>query len=167
MLAGQLSPDTNSGVRIGYRLAPTTGANDVIVTYSGTGTFTSGASVLTGVHQTVPVGATFGANGTSTAVSLGVTDSVSGDLVIDAAGTGSGFSAKGAGQTGIHSAAGWINVNENSSGGNGASSYEAGAVGTVTMSWTVGNDQWQISAVAFKAAAGGPFPPWRPRLQVM
>jgi len=146
---------------MGYKLAPATGSNNVVVTYSGTPGASdaqeSAALLLSGVHQTTPIGTPAKANGVGTAQTVTVT-SAAGELVIDASSGGSTYSARGAGQTGIPNANGWINVNNNSSGGNGAWSYESGAA-SVVMSWTLSSDGWQTVAVSFKPAAAGPVTP--------
>ena len=160
----QLSPNGFCDAWLGYKVAPATGSNSVVVTCSASGVITSGAAVLVGLAPTSTIGTPAKANGTGVTPTINVTDSVTGDLVIDVAMAGSGFTAMGAGQTGIMSAAGWINVTNNTQGDNGAASYESGG-GTVTMSWTIASDSWAIVAAAFKQAAGGllyPKPQSRP-----
>ena len=149
---------TSGEAWLGYKLAPATGSNNVVVTYSGAAGASdaqhSAALLLSGVDQTIPVGTPAKSDGDSNAQTVTVTSAV-GELVIDSGSHGSGYTARGGGQTGIPNADGWININGSSGGGNGAWSYESGAA-SVVMSWTVVADQWQVVAVSFKPAAGGP-----------
>lgn len=144
----------NSNRRVSlYRLvAPATGANDVVITLSGTEFEVNGGSMsFTGVDQTTPLGTAVAANGNSTTptvdVSAATNDVVAAVLAIEHSGTLS----VGAGQTSRYSAVGGGGWNKY------AGSTEPGAT-TTTMSWsdTVGG-AWGIVGVPIKpkAAAGG------------
>lgn len=133
-----------------YRLvAPSTGANDVVITLSASEFDIVGGSMsFTGVDQTTPLGTAATANGNSTAPSVNVSaatdDLVAAILCIEHSGTLS----VGAGQTSRYSnigGAGFIK---------GAGSTEPGAA-TTTMSWsdTVGGP-WGIVGVSIKPKAG-------------
>jgi uncharacterized repeat protein (TIGR01451 family) len=107
------------------------------------------SGAFTNVDQTSPVGDTEGASNSSATPSV-VVNAASGDLVVDTVSTtGDALPlTPGVGQTGI------CNDGIGTAGGDGrgASSYEAGA-GSTTMSWTLGATRnWDIAAVALKAA---------------
>ena len=145
--------DAEGGIR-GYMqrlVAPTTGANNVVVTFVDLSNITSTASSYTGVDQTTPVDtpATAVSTAGSTAPSVVVT-SATDDLVIDAVhDDGVGTITVDAGQTerGNHRGAG--------NGAGQAMSTEAGAA-WVTMSWTKSvSNKWGIIGVSMNPAAAG------------
>ena len=143
---------SNGGfVQLWGLVAPSTGANDVVVTYtnstnSGVDVLMAGAITATNVSQSSPLGTPASATGSSTAATVNVS-SATDELVLDIVGTGTLVSTVGANQTQR-----WLqNVNFNSQCGNGAMSTEAGAA-SVTMSWTVTSDSWAILGVPLKPA---------------
>lgn len=143
-------PDTFSARTAIYTLVnPSTGANNVVVTWTGTVTYgASGASSWTGVDQTTPVDATGGATGLIIVLSAGVTTTVDDCYLIDAVYSRSGTLTKDATQTTI------ANVSIAGDDSFGASYKSAGASGAKTMDWTEsadGND-WVISVIALKPA---------------
>jgi hypothetical protein len=65
-------------------VAPATGANNIVATYSGTNTGYAGCGAVsfTGVNQTTPIRTVYSAGPGGTTATLTATDSVSGDIVI-------------------------------------------------------------------------------------
>jgi hypothetical protein len=125
----------------------------------GSSIMTAGVVSFLGSHVTTPLGSAFTANGTGTTPSVGVTDSVTGDLVSDVQVNGCGGASVGAGQTQR-----WLQQFDCLAyGNNGGGSTEPGASGTVTMSWAITSDSWGIIAVTIKQAAGGG-PPQSPHV---
>ena len=134
-----------------FLIAPATGTGTILITLAAAGLsdMVGGAVSFTGVHQTTPLGAFFGATATSTAPSVTVTDGVSGDMIIDGVAVDSGTQTAtvGAGQTER-----WNRLIS----GNvmGLGSTEAGAA-SVVMDWSLSVSRvWAAGAVAVKAAAG-------------
>lgn len=129
------------------RIAPATGANNIVVTLVAAGDLSCGGQSFSSVDQTTPLGTQAVATGSSTAPTVNVSAATD-DLVWDTLGGDDGTNTIGADQT-----SSW-----NITGGtvpNGAGSTEPGAA-TVTMSWTFGSTgSWAICGVAVKAAAGG------------
>lgn len=127
-----------------YLVAPATGANNVVVTWTNSGPnagdgIGAGSLGFTGVNQTTPFSNLATAFGNSTATSVAVTSAV-GNIVVDVTATGSNITANG--QT-----LGWQNnVNQNSGGGCGAQQYANGAA-SVTLTYTHGSDEWAIAAI--------------------
>ena len=126
---------------------PASGANNVVVTFSGTATnySVSGAVSFTGAHQTTAslTGTQATASGTTADPSVAVS-SATGEIVVDTMaweGEVATYTV-GAGQTQRWNAAA-VNVVE------GAASTEAGA-GSVTMSWTGGAARWALAGVGVK-----------------
>lgn len=127
-----------------YLAAPATGANNVVVTWTGNVNAIVGSVSFTGVDQTTPVGTFAKATGTSTAPSVNVT-SGNGQLVVDTVAVETNVAlAVGAGQAQQWNAsiAGQVQ---------GGGSTELGAA-TVTMSWSfpAPNKRWAIGGVAVK-----------------
>jgi len=144
-----------------WRLAgPATGANNVVVTITGTNHVASTALSYTGVDQTTPVANSAAATGSSTTPSVNVTATSTDQMVVDGAGTrmnATDTTTAGANQT--------ERADVTATGGDPNqqcfSSDEQGANGTITMSWTLGNSRsWCTHAVVLNmvAAAGGN--PW-------
>jgi hypothetical protein len=74
---------TGARSEIWYLLAPSTGANNIIVTPSGGGTrLAVGAISLTGVTQSSPIGATNGATGSGTGPSVALTTTVANSWIV-------------------------------------------------------------------------------------
>lgn len=124
-------------------LNPPTGAKSVAVTLApNSGTISAGSISVTGAGS---FGTAWGAYGPSGGPTITLTGTTSGNLIVDVAGTGAGFT--GSGQTGR-----WLkNTNTDSAAGNGAQSTAA-AGGSVTMSYTDISDWWAIAAVEIVAA---------------
>lgn len=142
---------------IWYLKNPPVGAFNVVVSFTGARPLTAGAETYTGVHQTTTFDSEFYTEGSSLAPSIGVTGSATGDMVIDlvsyyASDYVGGVATAGAGQT---------ETFDNGDAGNSyaAGSREAGAAGTVTMSWTLGasagTPYWGITAVNMNASPPG------------
>lgn len=144
--------ESNNGVTGGdavYGLKnAATGAVAISIAYTGTTIDIEAAALsATAVHQTTSVGAVVTNFGHSATPSVGVTDSVSGDLVVDGMVNGSGASSTSS-QTER-----WDTVlNGGSAGGTAAGATAPGASGTVTMSHTITLDDWGIVAFALKDA---------------
>ena len=123
-----------------YLVAPATGANNVVVTHTGSPRVRATAVSLQGVNQSTPVENGASATGTSTTPSVDVTTQDD-DWVVDMMSYGAtGGATAGASQTeqteingGLHSA---------------ASSTEEATGTSTTMSWTITSDEWTASAVA-------------------
>lgn len=133
-----------------YLIAPDAGTYNIVVTVAGNVfDFGAGATSLTGVHQTVPLGTAATATGTSTTPSVTVS-SAADELVFDSLVIiHSGTLTVGAGQTqrwNAIAAFGFIKY---------AGSTEGGAAST-TMSWSNSSSQtWAIVAVPIKPTGGG------------
>lgn len=130
-------------------VAPATGANDVVITRSGSTPVIAGAVSYTGVDQTTPYDSIDVVTNTGTAVSNGVS-SAANDLVVDfVAANRDAAQTVGASQTARVNAGNgdefmWIGISE-----------EAGA-GTVTMSWTLDTSSaWTAAGLNLNVAAGG------------
>jgi hypothetical protein len=154
----QLSGTNNERHTGWYKVAPDTGAHDIVVTYSAVeDEMIVGGMSFNGVDQSTPVGTANSNTGTTATSTVNVT-SAAGDLVVDGTYTGRSTITVGAGQTSR-----WEeeNVGGNFSGGG---SEEAGAA-SVTMSWALGAggfaDRWVCGGVPLKPAATAtePAPP--------
>lgn len=136
-----------------YLINPDVATANMVVTVTGAEQFAGGATVVTGAHQTTPLGTvTYNGTGSTCATtanpSITITDGATGDLVIDHLMEAQGAHTVGAGQTERFN-----NSCQNSYCSTG--STEAGG-SSVTMSWTLGAGDRQQSAVnIFQAAAGG------------
>lgn len=135
----------------GARLAgPATGANNVVITMSGTvDQMLGGAISMNGVHQTTPVGTHVSGTGSTANPSLTVADVGSGDMVVDNITMSSlaGALTPDTGQTQRY------NCNTGGGGQHARGSTQSGADGGV-MSWTIdsGTPNSGRGAVAFKPA---------------
>lgn len=159
---GSAGYTTNSHVEIWYLVGPATGAHNVVVTLTAGNAATrivAGAASFTGVKQTTPLGSFMSAASTTTSspATVDVTSVNEGEVVMDClmvrvpSGTTTTATAAG-GQTQRWNA---VSTYGSSSNARGASSHKPGPVGggTVTMSWTLSNNQyWAIGAVALKPA---------------
>ena len=147
---GGAAGGTNRAYLFGLKL-PDTGAHDVVVTFSGTGTSsTCGALSYTGVDQTAPVGTKQEANGASTVAGVTVT-SATGEVVVAAACWE---------QSGTPTESGtrrWkIDGGDDASAATGGGQDRAGAASTV-MTWTFGGNNWFSAAgIPLKPAGAGP-----------
>ena len=156
----QVSPDLNNAVELFQLLNPNSGTNTITVSLLPTAAnYVVGGSVsFTGVSQTTPTGtfvSTTNALGMpSNTATIAVSDSVSGDLVLDVLGTS--FAAQSvipnASQTRQWRQLGDM-PNPPPPFNVGAGSTKAGASPTVTMSWTLQVAQnWALGAITIKAA---------------
>ncbi|HEX9895911.1 MAG TPA: hypothetical protein VGA78_18410, partial [Gemmatimonadales bacterium] len=137
-----------------YIKDPTTGTNDVFMTFDINCRAVAGAITFTGVDQTTPFGSagTNGGNDTTPTVTL---SSAAGELVVDTVGirniaTNTVTLTAGANQTERYNDRTGIDDTNSV----GAGSEEAGA-GSVTMSWTSSEARlWAIVAAPLKPAGG-------------
>lgn len=144
---------------IWYLINPPTGANNVIVTWSGSiSAARAAAGAYVDTHQTTPVGTAANASGTTATPTVAVS-SASGELVIDLVNfylNTAGAVTFGAGQTQE------FLLNQGVSNQSGGGSSEPGAA-SVTMSWTLPqSEQWATLGIPLKPAAAGAVVP--PRL---
>jgi subtilisin-like proprotein convertase family protein len=148
---------TDAGARIRsemwYIKAPTTGTNDIVITFSANAVAVAGGMSYTGVDQTTPVGTAATAQGSGTAPSV-VVSSAPGELVLDTVGIrqntgGTQTLTAGSGQQERYNDVSGTSSNSNVV---GAGSEEVGAA-SVTMSWTAfSSGAWAIVAVGIKPA---------------
>jgi hypothetical protein len=136
---------------IWYRVAPATGANDVVVTLASAQEFTTAARSYTGVNATTPLGTAASADANSTGPTVNVA-SATDELVHDVVSVnGAASYTIGAGQTQR-----WALTALDSSlvtVVDSRGSTEVGAA-TTTMSWTLAlADDWVIAAVPIKPSA--------------
>ncbi len=130
-------------------LNPATGANNVVVTKSGSnasGYIISGAVSFTGNAATNPIAQSLTNNATSgTTASVTVPNTTAGNMVVDCATNGSAMGSS------LQTLNFEKNVNDSDYGNNAASSY-ATAGGSVTMGYTGdASDGWGIVAAEIKA----------------
>jgi hypothetical protein len=129
-----------------YLLNPPTGANNVVITISGSSySLLGGATSLFNVNQSSPIRGFTGADSESTAASVTIS-STTGDLVLDTVCDGTSISSGSQTQEYL------LNRNSNNACNNIAGSTSAGAA-SVNMSWTVGNDIWVDVASSIEPAA--------------
>ncbi len=143
---------------VAYLVAPSTGAHDLVVTWSGTNVsrITIGARTFGGVDPLTPFSNSAFAQADSTAPSVTVT-SDTGELVVDTVGTGmhlfssvDTITGHGAGQTEQYNQQDDASVN----GTNGAGSYKDGAA-SVTTSWTIDHSIGWVSVGISLVGTGG------------
>lgn len=135
--------------KIFRRIAPDTGAHDIVVSTDNAGGahFAVGGISFTGGNQSSPEGSAVEAEGSSSPATVNVS-SASDEIVIDAVlMLGTAGLTPGGGQTGFASAVLASAVDT-------GASYETGS-GTTTMSWTSTDTAWQIAAIPVKPSAGG------------
>ncbi len=146
---GEQSNGAATRMEMWQLINPPSGTYNVVATLSASGRAVVGATTFSGVDQTEPLGPFVSTTGTSAAPSVTVS-SAAGEIVFDTV-------ANAAGQTAMAPGAGQTERWDVDSGGfnaqdvRGGASTEAGAA-SVTMSWTAGNDDWAIGAVAVKPA---------------
>lgn len=140
----------NRGYVVRYGLVnPASGSNTVSVSYTNTSVQATDAvgcnsRSYTGVNQTTPYSNLASATGSGTSATVNVT-SAAGSMVSAAFDGGSSFSSTNQTQR-------WrYNVNPNSAGGNGAGNTAAGAT-SVTMSASLGSDDWAVVAYSINPA---------------
>lgn len=139
LVASVVVPGTSDTVYLYRLLNPTTGANTVAITYTGTApnSIVGGSVSFTGVDQTTPDGTPVTAGvDIASAPSLAVTTTSTNSLVVDIAATGTGLSSSGQTQRWLNNASGASAV------GNAAQSTAAGTGGSVTMSYTPSTADW-------------------------
>lgn len=127
------------------RVAPDTGgAYTVEITWPSEQFEVGGIAVdWSGVDQVTPLDSPAGANGNSTTATVDVA-SAAGDVVIDLVSGKSDPWTQGAGQTEIVEIVG--------DDYDGAASYESASGTPVTMSWTHGDDRWNIVGCSINPA---------------
>jgi hypothetical protein len=164
MTAGGAAVELTAGTqrqscRMYHLAAPASGANNVVITLSGTyGYIAAGASSFTGVDQTTCADAYVTGSALTTTPSVAVTSQTS-DMVVDVAFTGGNKVSIGAGQTQR-----WTQRDQVNTGSFGWGSTEAGAA-TVTMSWVMDSSNWTQAAINVRQVpAGGGFIAARPLL---
>ncbi len=147
---GSYSIRHNSRVELWRLVNPASGARNIEVTLSGTGTsFITGATSWSGVHQTTPVGefASNGANDFWTNLPSVNVASEDGEWVVDVVSTPYSLSdpipVAGGGQTQR-----WNLYGPDEMRGFGSS--KPGAAPSVPMSWTTKPEDWSIGAVSIK-----------------
>lgn len=151
-IVGDTTANTEHSVL--YRaLSPAAGAHNLVSVLTGSQNNTLMGVPLAGVNQTTPHGTGIEATGTGSPITVNITDSVPGDIVIDGFDlvhtAGGGTTTVSGGQSPI------IDLEAYGGGtGSGGVSQKAGASGTVTMSWTATvAGAWSTSAVAVKPSA--------------
>jgi hypothetical protein len=145
---------TAGGAWLGQIIGLSTGAKNLVVTFTGAPTsLVVGAVSLLGQDAVTPLGTAVAAAGNSANPSVDVTDSAVGDMIVDVMAMGS----TGAGTT-HNKTLRWDDPFDGGSGaGHAAQASAAGASGTVTMTYTCPfGDLWSICAVTVKQATGGP-----------
>ncbi len=147
MISAGLQDSLAGGRRtqIFYLTAPTTGAHNVVVTFSGSMVgAVVGITSLNNVNQSTPVGTFVSANGLDTAPTVNATSETRGLVIDSVVCSGAASATVGSGQT-----SGW-NTSVGSPGITGAGSTEAGAT-TVTMSRSLSiASNWAIGALPIK-----------------
>ena len=141
--------NANYYVTLYYLIAPSTGANNIVVAYGGGAPFETGCGAVsfTDAHQTTPIGTAVTATGSSTSPSVTVS-SGSGEIVMDTLSiVHDGSLSVGAGQTSR-----WNDI-----GASGFTKYagstEPGAA-SVVMSWSNTNaNAWALTAVNIRPTA--------------
>lgn len=152
--AVKIQTSGNARIELWKLISPASGVNSIVITLSsatdGNSIICAGAMSFIDSDLSTPLGTAVSASGSGTTPTVDITDSATDDLVIDGVVLGSDSAVTaGAGQTKR-----WEElVGADSYGNNGAGSTEAGASGTVTMSWTVGDDAWGIIGVTIKQAS--------------
>lgn len=145
-IGAQNDPNPKTRVELWYRVAPQTGTNNVVVTFSGTTNddVVVGASSWRGVHQATPLGTLAKASGKSSTASVTVSSGTR-EAVVDVVSADSKSVTAQAGQTQL-----WSRQVDKVGGGG---SYKAGAA-SVPLTWTVngGGNDWAILAVPLKPA---------------
>lgn len=136
-------------VELWYKIAPATGANNLIVSVSTTADLHIGAVSVTGAHQTTPLNTAGSAVNTSASPSVVLTSTVDGVMFFDIESGEGGVGTVGAGQT--------KRWNLGTGGFNTDSSTELQTTaGLGTMSWEVASTDWAMAAIAIAPAAGAP-----------
>ena len=142
-IGGQTDIDGITRVELWYKVAPPTGANDVVVSLSVSAGVVGGATSWTGVDQTTPLGTAAFTSSESSLATVDVSSAV-GEVVVDVVSTEAAAVTVGPGQ-----AQRW-NLFPGTVVGGGSS--EPGAAPTVTMSWTSTTAFWAIGGVSMKPA---------------
>jgi hypothetical protein len=145
------SNNTTAGyVQLFYLVAPATGANTVAVTVStSVDAITAGSVSFTGVNQGTPLTGTTTNFGNSATASVSVTTNT-GDMIIDAVCTGTGF---GTGSTQTNR---WNRFNNSTTGAGVAAQSTATGSGSISMNYNLSTDWWGIIGTNISAAGGTP-----------
>jgi methionine-rich copper-binding protein CopC len=148
---------TGQRVEVWYMVAPATGANDVVVTYSGSvNPDVISAMSYTGVDQTNPIGATNGAFGVSTGPSVSLTSTVADALIVGGVSSRGGDTdpyTPGTGTTERYDTA--TGTHNSSDDGATGGEESAATTGSYTFDFTQSvSDDWAIVAVEVKPTAG-------------
>lgn len=151
--------DNLARVDMWYLVNPATGANDVVVTLSGSTEFSAGATSWTGVDQTTPLGTASATAGHSSSVSLSGVSSAADEFVVDVVAIDSSSATI---TSDVSQASRWERGGGEATAGGlnvvGGQSTEAGAA-SVTMSWSVSaTKDWAIAAVSIKPASANQAP---------
>ena len=148
-LGAQLDGGSSIQSEMWYLIAPATGVNNVVITFSSFTDAVVRAVNLTGVNQTTPFGVL-----SKTASAYGTTVSLTpasnaGDFILDQMTAYAATPSVTAGQTLIGSAA-------TSGLRNMADAYKTGTAGTTTVSYSASTSAWlSLMAVAVKPATSG------------
>lgn len=158
---------TASAVYLFFLVNPATGANTVSVSASIAGAnpdIIAGAISFSGANTSSPVSAGFTNFSTvvGTTASVSVTGTTSGDFVVSAAGTGTGFTSANAPTVTSASA----NVSNFNAGDNYELGQQSTSGGSVTAGYTMTSDVFGIIAAEVFAATGAAGPPARSLLGV-
>lgn len=149
--ADAVTVDTSFRSELWYLKAPATGANNIVVSFTGTVAVAGvvGASFF-GVDQTSPIDANNGNTGLTTSISASITVVASNSWLVDILYSRSSTLTKNASQTELANFG--VNTNDDRVG----SSYKPNvSSGSRTMDWTESNDgnDWTISVVSLAPAA--------------
>lgn len=159
---GAVTNGTDVRVELWGIVSPATGANNVVVTHTATGSngrVVSGAVSLTGTDTSSPFGTPVTATGNSTSPSVSVT-SGSNDMVVDTLSMINSTVSQETATVGASQTQRWNQITANGTSNIvpvGAGSTEAGAGGSTTMSWTLNNIvNWAQAGVNVAAPTAGP-----------
>lgn len=140
----------NDYASIWYLIAPDTGTNDIVVTYSGSITVPrAGGASFTNALQTAVLGATNSVGGTAQNKSLALTTTEDGSVIIECIGALGGIHTPTAGQTVI-----------NTDGNNRIGGYEiVGAAQEYTQTWdSTSSNIYSMVNAEFKGLASAETP---------
>lgn len=137
-----------------YLVAPTVGTYPIVVTLESSSTITAGAETFNTVNQSVPIGVTQTATGTSTTPSLVLTTGADNSVVLDSLATNvlPIVYTPGAGQQ-----VNWsITANPNTNQGGSSLQIAGGEPDAVTMDWSITQSiAWAQNAMEIKGISFG------------
>lgn len=143
---GAISNGTGGRVELWYLIAPATGANNIVASFSASVAAVGGAESWVGADQTSPLGTAVTASGNTSDATVTVSGAV-GQYIQDAVASAAVALTVGAGQT--------EEWNTGVTGLRGGGSREAGAA-SVVMDWTSAlSALWAIAGVPVKPVAVG------------